>query len=428
LKHVQDLAKSRLGECLSSEYINSKTKMTFRCCNGHIFKTIFNLIDSKNTWCPKCNIFVGEEISRTILETMFGVKFNKIRLKCIDKLELDGYNTQLKLAFEYDGEQHHKFVKRFHKTRNKFLEQQERDRRKNRLCKENGINLIRIPYTVPKSDIQDHIIGECNKLEIDIPNDGYLDHTTFSDIYKGNTHRYEEIKEIVESKGLELISDSYIGAKDKIKVKCIAKGHTYEIIPYNILECKYCREVVTEKIRREKRLIYICNIAKQNGGKCTDIEYVNKKTRMNFECKKNHKFKITPTRLITNNAWCHSCKVGKRSIKEMHDFAKTHNGECLSDEYITLISPLDWKCENGHTFTQKPQSMIAKNNFCIKCKVNKKNIDRMKKIAEENNGQCLSTEYVNGSTELQWKCENDHIFMRRPEYIRKREFCLECKI
>ena len=51
----------------------------------------------------------------------------------------------------------------------------------------------------------------------------------------------------------------------------------------------------------------------------------------------------------------------------------------------------------------------------------------MKKMAEENNGQCLSTDYVNKSTELRWKCENNHIFMRRPEYIRQNCFCLECK-
>ena len=30
---VKALAKERGGECLSDEYINSKTKMTFKCCN-----------------------------------------------------------------------------------------------------------------------------------------------------------------------------------------------------------------------------------------------------------------------------------------------------------------------------------------------------------------------------------------------------------
>lgn len=47
---------------------------------------------------------------------------------------------------EVDGEQHYRFNKRFHKTRQDFLKAQERDRRKNNYALAHGIPLYRIPY------------------------------------------------------------------------------------------------------------------------------------------------------------------------------------------------------------------------------------------------------------------------------------------
>ena len=61
-------------------------------------------------------------------------------------LELDGYCENLKLAFEYQGVQHYKFIPYWHKTREIFEEQQERDEMKYKMCVKNGITLILIPY------------------------------------------------------------------------------------------------------------------------------------------------------------------------------------------------------------------------------------------------------------------------------------------
>ena len=50
-------------------------------------------------------------------------------------LELDGYNHKLRLAFEYNGYQHYDYPNVFHKTREEFYKQRERDRLKAELCK-----------------------------------------------------------------------------------------------------------------------------------------------------------------------------------------------------------------------------------------------------------------------------------------------------
>lgn len=60
-------------------------------------------------------------------------------------LELDMYNSRLKLAFEYQGIQHRQYTAYFHKNYNDFLKQLERDNLKKVVCKLNGIKLVCIP-------------------------------------------------------------------------------------------------------------------------------------------------------------------------------------------------------------------------------------------------------------------------------------------
>ena len=72
------------------------------------------------------------------------------------------YNKDLKLAFEYNGRQHYKFIPFFHKTYSEFLNLQENDRIKKKLCKKNGITLIIIPYTV--KDLKSYIITTLGSL------------------------------------------------------------------------------------------------------------------------------------------------------------------------------------------------------------------------------------------------------------------------
>jgi hypothetical protein len=72
---------------------------------------------------------------------------------CSRLLELDGYNIEYKLAFEFQGIQHYEYCKFFHEGNPENLERQkERDEFKRKKCEEIGINLIVIPYTYDTYD------------------------------------------------------------------------------------------------------------------------------------------------------------------------------------------------------------------------------------------------------------------------------------
>lgn len=69
-----------------------------------------------------------------------------IKSRILNGLEIDSYIPELKLGFEYNGEQHYIYPNNFHKSKGEFEAQQERDILKNKIAIEKGIRLITIRY------------------------------------------------------------------------------------------------------------------------------------------------------------------------------------------------------------------------------------------------------------------------------------------
>lgn len=107
----------------------------------------------------------GELECRRVLQKIFSLPFNKIRPNWLNNvvtggnynLELDCYNDKLKLACEYQGKQHYVYTPHFHKNKEAFLNQKYRDQMKRTLCRDNGVKLIEVPYTVNIKDIELYI-------------------------------------------------------------------------------------------------------------------------------------------------------------------------------------------------------------------------------------------------------------------------------
>ena len=104
----------------------------------------------------------GERECRRVLQKIFNKPFKNCRPDFLlnpvtggrFNLELDCYEESLKLAVEYNGQQHYKYVPYFHKNKEAFYNQMYRDELKSRMCKDNGVNLIEVPNTVKVEDIE----------------------------------------------------------------------------------------------------------------------------------------------------------------------------------------------------------------------------------------------------------------------------------
>ena len=165
IEECHDFAKTKDGLCLSTEYKNALTNMSWQCSKKHIWNTRFN--DVKNGhWCPNCASHKSEKLCREIFENLLSEPFPTKRPNWLEGLELDGYSEKLNIAFEYNGIQHYEFHKRFHNDDpEEFEKQKARDIKKYSICQKRGLRLIIIPYqydyTTP-DEMREFILSKLN--------------------------------------------------------------------------------------------------------------------------------------------------------------------------------------------------------------------------------------------------------------------------
>jgi hypothetical protein len=152
LKECHELATSKNGQCLSIEYKNQYTLMKWKCNKQHTWSAGYRHIKN-GTWCPNC-LYKNENETRGIFEQIFCKPFpisypKFLQISKNKNLQLDGFNEELGIAFEYDGQQHYQ-ISVFHRHNGKesLSERQQRDRIKDELCSNNSIKLVRVPYFI----------------------------------------------------------------------------------------------------------------------------------------------------------------------------------------------------------------------------------------------------------------------------------------
>jgi hypothetical protein len=241
---LNTIAKQHGGTLVSKEYKNIDTPLKWKCSKGHIFESTLWSIKKHGRWCPKCNLYNKENLSRNIIELFTGKQFSKIKPKWCKNdltgalLELDGYNKELKLAFEYNGKQHYEYDPVFfHKNMQVFDEQEYRDFIKIKQCHKNNVNLMIIPYIVTSKQLPEYIKDKLHKLKINIKNiDINEELLTNMSTQKGNT-----FIELCEELKYEIL-EPYIGNRTKVKLRC-SKGHEWDVQPRCIVQgnkCPFC--------------------------------------------------------------------------------------------------------------------------------------------------------------------------------------------
>ena len=94
-------------------------------------------------------------------------------------------------------------------------------------------------------------------------------------------------------------------------------------------------------------------------------------------------------------------------------------------------SALKWQCKGGHIWETTPEK-IKMGSWCQKCSIienakkRRSTIERMRKIAEERGGKCLSDVYVNNDTKIKWQCTKGHIWNATPASVKQGSWCPKC--
>lgn len=308
LNEIMQMVIKKKGELLSDEYSYCHQKIDIKCEIGHIFSTKLDYIKS-GRWCPECSQGTGERITRHFFEQIFNKPFPSkkplwLKNAAGNRMHFDGYNEELKLAFEHQGEYHYSIIGRYSRNLTELNKRKKDDRRKRFLARKHDVKLLEIPevFTRTKiSDLKNTIINLCEEAGIRIPKSSMNKKISFDEAY--SPKYFEELKKIVKIKKGEILSESYLTARAKLRYRC-AKGHEWEATPDNIISkgswCPRCAG------RGNYSLEKFNDLAKKNKGKCTSKEFTRSADILEWECKHGHKWKAKGTSIIRGH-WCPYC-------------------------------------------------------------------------------------------------------------------------
>jgi len=246
IEDMQKLAESKAGggKLLSKEFHGVAKYHLWECgtCR-HVWKAKPHEIMGKSTrpegtWCPNCAKGRAEKICKAFFEELFGIPFEtetNLEWLKIYGLHLDGYNSNLKIAFERHGIQHYRFHPFYHNNDPKEFERQlMTDFYKRRMCKIHGIILIEVGYERRNGKLHKITINEmeacirkkCDEKGISIPKrKNKIDWTKFK---LSEPNKVNELQELAEKRDGKLLSAHYYGELIKLKWYCNKHNRTWD--------------------------------------------------------------------------------------------------------------------------------------------------------------------------------------------------------
>lgn len=178
----------------------------------------------------------------------------------------------------------------------------------------------------------------------------------------------EEFIALANERGGKLLSEKYINGYTHLKWQC-EKGHTWMAVPDSIKAGSWCPACGLQS-RSEKRknpLSMFIELAKSRGGKLLSDNYINGYTHLKWQCEKGHTWMATPHSVKDGGCWCPECAGKRLSTDDMRMIAKNRGGKLLSENYMGILTPLQWQCAKGHVWSAKPNSVKNIKTWCPYC-------------------------------------------------------------
>jgi len=243
---------------------------------------------------------------------------------------------------------------------------------------------------------------------------------------------FYKIDKSFHCKDVEFIRKLYEEFKSYPEIERFFRGRDIEIVPNQQIIKEIVRNSFESKEKYEiwKSNIYLReyqNIAIEKEGRCISKEYVNNRTPLKFECKNGHIFNLRPDNVKEH--WCPECVFNelRLGLEVFQEIARKKGGKCISEEYVNNRTPLEFECKNGHIFKMRPD-VVKEGGWCHECYFDelRLGLEVFQEIARKKGGRCISEKYENNYTLLEFECKNSHIFKMRPDVVKRGGWCHEC--
>jgi transcription elongation factor Elf1 len=330
-------------------------------------------------------------------------------------MELDGYNADLSLAFEHNGQQHYELDGFFHKRAETLALRLEDDYEKIRLCRENGVKLIIIPFSVRIDDIQEYVLKELAKVGVTPRN------TTSFEPGILAPSRMEKLRQYAIFRGGQLLSEKYQGSAAKLTWKCKDPKHPpFKAAPSTVLSRgSWCKRCAGEKQADSYRISseQVRDLARSAKGELVKDEEESLLTekryaltdKANFRCLDCNRIRVRTIRQVKEGRLC-LCHTKKTRIDREAVETK------LAQRSMDLIEPViiqggrsivTVECKRcGTSFPLRVRNIINDGYGCPKCRRNARiTIEKTREYSEKYGFTLLSTEVNGGNDILLWECK-----------------------
>jgi len=439
LDDLQKIVTQKQGKVIhpvNAHFVKASDKVTVQCKFEHEWTTVLQSI-AKGSWCGICNVGMSERTCRCIFEFLYEKPFVKQRPEWLlseegTRIELDGYNEELKVAFEYNGKQHYENVQYFRGS--ELSKRQSSDKQKVKLCTENNVELIVIPYTIAYKDLYKYIREQCKKwdkpenIEYDLLGVEVLS-------------RHLEVEKYVREKYNAVMLSQYFNNFDQIKFRC-KNNHDFEQTWASITAGIFCKKCTYLRIQQKYTKIVreFCN--DKNIKLVSEYKTAKEKIVLQYkDCE--HTFESTWNSLRDRPKKFHRCSLCCPEVKKIkkinEEYIQSKNREVLKfceDKNLKMISKYKNSTEKitfgyfscDHTFTTTWDGLIRKPHFyCTTC--SPRYTQYAEQFCKKNNIKML-TPFKSAIKKMTFQFLHcSHIFEQRWDTLHRNPniICQECK-
>lgn len=350
-------------------FINTRNDGLFRCSFGHEWTTSIYNVYAERSECPICSTGSNEAKMTFIVSKLTGKHFGKTRSVLPSGLEIDAYNEELCLGFEYNGIQHYvEHPKYFHKE-GSFEAQQSRDAQKASECNELGITLVVIPYEYNTfNGIVQFVLDAFADMDISTNEVDWEEaKREFTTQFSKDNEGLKRMKAMAERHGGRCLSNEFNGSHGKMLFKCSNPDHpSFETRGYDIDAGKWCQHCAHNA---PNGVAKINNQILGFGFEFASNEYTNSSSR--------YKFKCTTCGDIVETSWdnakqrlkrgCKKCKPAKAGrgspnyvkwdVGTINTYLSEYGFTLIGEDYKRARDKYQFTCSHGHIVEKSWENM-----------------------------------------------------------------------
>ena len=457
LAEYQELARERGGECLSTDYVNSHTKLKWRCSCGHVWEAKPNNIKN-GQWCRKCSIeqglskrrIAGLEACRELarerggecVSTCYRNSGTPLEWRCADGHEWFASLSTVKHQGSWCPTCSAGLGERITRT---YFEQ-----------------LLGVPF--PKRRPRWLTNSRGNQMELD----GYSRSLAIAFEHQGEQHYSTRLPfarsgEQLAQRRLDDARKEELCAQRKILLVVIPEvprltppdalpalirtALLSSDIPLNPavrerLQAFETIEVLHQEAYRVEWLTVFRDIAKSRNGTLVSTSYLGMYEKLSFRCHENHLFEAAALNIIHNDTWCPKCGNKRAATKllkpliALQRLAHNKRGRLLSQESMGAHKKHVWVCADGHVFQATPAN-VSQGKWCATCARTKRRDERTRqkpkyfsqllRRIQSRGGQLLSSEYRSAKATIEIQCSEGHVWYATADRIGSGAWCPECR-